>query len=200
MRRGHEVFRIGGWGYLLDSAGSGYDIGRQALEAALRAQDGRGCQTALSAKLADALGAPVQDSLTRLYAEGKTLIASLSPAVFAAAREGDAVARAILDRNAAALAELLCAAWQRLCEGMPEDTRPTGMPVFLDGGICRHNHPAWRDAIASHIPPDVPAALSLASRPVIWGAAAEAMRRDGWTPDTIRHAGSVFLADPHISG
>ena len=35
--------------------------------------------------------------------------------------------------------------------------------------------------------------------PVIWGAAAEAMRRDGWTPDTIRHAGSVFLADPHIS-
>mgnify|MGYP002559461704 FL=1 len=200
VRRGQEVFRIGGWGYLLDSAGSGYDIGRQALEAALRAQDGRGCPTALSAKLADALGAPVQDSLTRLYAEGKTLIASLSPAVFAAAREGDAVARAILDRNAAALAELLCAAWRRLCEGMPEDTRPTGMPVFLDGGICRHNHPAWRDAIASHIPPDVPAALSLASRPVIWGAAAEAMRRDGWTPDTIRHAGSVFLADPHISG
>ena len=71
MRRGQEVFRIGGWGYLLDSAGSGYDIGRQALEAALRAQDGRGCPTALSAKLADALGAPVQDSLTRLYAEGK---------------------------------------------------------------------------------------------------------------------------------
>ena len=68
VRRGQEVFRIGGWGYLLDSAGSGYDIGRQALEAALRAQDGRGCPTALSAKLADALGAPVQDSLTRLYA------------------------------------------------------------------------------------------------------------------------------------
>ena len=88
VRRGQEVFRIGGWGYLLDSAGSGYDIGRQALEAALRAQDGRGCPTALSAKLADALGAPVQDSLTRLYAEGKTLIASLSPAVFTAAREG----------------------------------------------------------------------------------------------------------------
>ena len=54
VRRGQEVFRIGGWGYLLDSAGSGSDIGRQALEAALRAQDGRGCPTALSAKLADA--------------------------------------------------------------------------------------------------------------------------------------------------
>ncbi len=65
VRRGQEVFRIGGWGYLLDSAGSGYDIGRQALEAALRAQDGRGRPTALSTKLADALGAPVQDSLTR---------------------------------------------------------------------------------------------------------------------------------------
>ena len=65
VRRGQEVFRIGGWGYLLDSAGSGYDIGRQALEAALRAQDGRGCPTALSAKLADALGAPVQDSVCR---------------------------------------------------------------------------------------------------------------------------------------
>ncbi len=198
-RRGRAVFRIGGWGYLLDSAGSGYDIGRQALEAVLRAHDGRGCQTLLSSALAAALGAPVPDSLTRLYAGGKTLIASLTPAVFAAARAGDAVAAAILDRNAEALAELLCAAWRRLCDGTPEDARPTGMPVFLDGGVCRHNHPAWRDAISRHIPPDVPATLSLASRPVIWGAAAEAMRRDGWAADTVRQAESAFLTDPHIS-
>ena len=48
LRRGEEIHRIGGWGYLLDSGGSGYDIGRDALEAALRAFDGRGEPTLLT--------------------------------------------------------------------------------------------------------------------------------------------------------
>jgi N-acetylglucosamine kinase-like BadF-type ATPase len=43
-----EVARVDGWGNLIGDAGSGYWIGRAALEAVMRAHDGRGPQTALS--------------------------------------------------------------------------------------------------------------------------------------------------------
>jgi len=41
--------RVDGWGYLMGDAGSGFWIGRQALEAVMRAHDGRGPATALTA-------------------------------------------------------------------------------------------------------------------------------------------------------
>lgn len=44
----HEVARIDGWGYLMGDAGSGFWIGRAALEAVMRAHDGRGRPTALT--------------------------------------------------------------------------------------------------------------------------------------------------------
>ena len=44
-----EVARIDGWGNLIGDAGSGYWIGRAALDAGMRAYDGRGPATALSA-------------------------------------------------------------------------------------------------------------------------------------------------------
>ena len=43
------VARVDGWGNLLGDAGSGYWIGRAALEAVMRAHDGRGPATALTA-------------------------------------------------------------------------------------------------------------------------------------------------------
>lgn len=196
LRLGGELTRIGGWGYLLDSAGSGYDMGRQALEAALRAYDGRGPETALTADLAERLGAPVQDALSRLYGEGRPLIASLAPAVFEAAADGDAVAGAILDRNAAALAEIITTAWRLYRTGQGTTSpveRP--MPVALDGGAFRRSDPLLRTAVLGHIPPDVPVELALAVHPVIWGAVSEGMRRDGWSEADIRAAEPTFLQD-----
>ncbi len=43
-----EVARVDGWGYLIGDAGSGYWLGRAALDAVMRAHDGRGEPTALS--------------------------------------------------------------------------------------------------------------------------------------------------------
>lgn len=43
-----EVARVDGWGYLMGDAGSGFWIGRAALDAVMRAYDGRGPATALS--------------------------------------------------------------------------------------------------------------------------------------------------------
>lgn len=196
LRMGGELTRIGGWGYLLDSAGSGYDIGRQALEAALRAYDGRGPETVLTAHLAERLGAPVQNTLSRLYGEGRPLIASLAPVVFEAAADGDAIAGAILDRNAVALAEMITTAWQwyRAGRGMTSSDEPS-MPVALDGGVFRRSDPLLRTAVLGHIPPDVPVELFLATHPVIWGAVSEGMRRDGWSEADIRVAEPTFLHD-----
>lgn len=45
---GGEVFMVGGWGGLVDDEGSGYDIGRAGIAAAIKASDGRGPQTMLT--------------------------------------------------------------------------------------------------------------------------------------------------------
>lgn len=43
-----DVARVDGWGYLIGDAGSGYWLGRAALDAVMRAHDGRGQPTALT--------------------------------------------------------------------------------------------------------------------------------------------------------
>lgn len=48
-----EVARVDGWGNLMGDAGSGYWIGRAALEAVMRAHDGRGPATALTDRAAE---------------------------------------------------------------------------------------------------------------------------------------------------
>lgn len=45
--------RVDGWGYIMGDAGSGYWIGRAALDAVMRAFDGRGPATALTAVVQD---------------------------------------------------------------------------------------------------------------------------------------------------
>jgi phenylacetic acid degradation operon negative regulatory protein len=173
LRRGTELVRIGGWGYLLDSAGSGYDIGRQGLETALRAYDRRGPATLLTQRLADILGCPVEQGLTRIYDGGKPYIASMAPAVFSAAAAGDREAEAILDRNAAAIVEYLAAARRWL----DKDGEP--LPVILGGGISQHYDPAWADRIGRLADPALDVRIRTAHAPAVWGAAVEAYHRRG---------------------
>jgi N-acetylglucosamine kinase-like BadF-type ATPase len=175
LRRGDEVIRIGGWGYLLDSGGSGYDIGRDALEAALRHFDGRGEATILSALLAEHLGGAVNTRITDIYREGKPYIAACAPLVFHAARQGDPVAEAILNRNARKLAEYAECAWRWLTA----DGRavPQTLPVVMGGGISSHEAPAWQTRIRSLTDPAVPAVFTPALMPPVFGAVTEAMRR-----------------------
>src|SRR5579872_3801360 len=46
-----EAARAGGWGHMIGDEGSGYWIGREALAAVMRAGDGRGPETALTAEI-----------------------------------------------------------------------------------------------------------------------------------------------------
>src|SRR5438874_8990098 len=46
-----EAARAGGWGHMIGDEGSGYWIGREALAAVMRAADGRGPESALTAQI-----------------------------------------------------------------------------------------------------------------------------------------------------
>lgn len=174
LRRGEEILRIGGWGYLLDSGGSGYDIGRDALEAALRAFDGRGEPTALSDLLAAHLGGPVNTRITEIYREGKPYIAACAPLVFEAAERGDAVADAILRRNARRLAEYIETAWRLLVRD--GRTEANCLPVVMGGGISQKASPYWSELVRSLTDPTIPTRITVADMPPVFGAVVEARK------------------------
>src|SRR5712692_3883492 len=85
---GRRVARVGGWGHLVDDRGSGYDIGRDALYAAMRDYDGRGPKTTLLKLVMEKLGAKEPKGIiAKVYAEGMRVseVASLSALVGRAA-------------------------------------------------------------------------------------------------------------------
>ena len=100
--------RCGGWGWRLDGAGSAFDIGHQALQLSVRMADGRAPDGALRQRLWEALSCRSASDLKALVVSpdhGVADQAKLAPLVDNAAAQGDAAARAILQRSASALAE-----------------------------------------------------------------------------------------------
>jgi N-acetylglucosamine kinase-like BadF-type ATPase len=109
--------RSGGWGYIFGDEGGGFDIARQALRAALRAEQGWGPPTALGPVLLEATGsADANGALHRFYTPDwpRSRVAALAPLVDEAAMAGDAVACEILQNAAQQLAVLTAAVRQQL--------------------------------------------------------------------------------------
>ncbi|MFA4669243.1 BadF/BadG/BcrA/BcrD ATPase family protein [Pyrococcus kukulkanii] len=114
-----ERVRVGGWGHLVGDEGSGYWVGQEGVRAGLKFYDGRGQPTILYNYLKEYLGIENDspDSIIRaIYSSEnkKTLIAGFAPYVVKAAREGDQVARLILERAAEEIVSSYLAAVQRL--------------------------------------------------------------------------------------
>lgn len=130
-RKSGRLHRIGGWGWLIDGGGSGYNIGRDGLEAVFAALDGRRTDTRIADFIYEKLGKPVTEALTDIYDGGKPYIASFAPCVIAADLDGDMAAGEIIGRNMGCLAEYLNAASYLFCEGEFE--------VVLAGGILMNN-------------------------------------------------------------
>lgn len=110
-------FPIGGWGYLLDNGGSGFDFGRDALCAALAERDEIGDKTILTEMVENRMGGSVRKYIGEIYSREKSYIASFAPFVFEAYRRGDKVAKEIVDKNVNRLALMITRAARELKEG-----------------------------------------------------------------------------------
>lgn len=113
-----DYLQIGGWGYLIGDEGSGFWIGREALRAVSRADDGRSQPTALTAAILSTLGlCSPPELIPWLYGRQSgqaAVVAALAPLVLDQATAGDAVACAILDAAADELALLSRTLYARL--------------------------------------------------------------------------------------
>jgi N-acetylglucosamine kinase-like BadF-type ATPase len=141
-----ESRRADGWGYRLGDEGSAHWIGREALRAVVRAQDGRGGATALSGKLLSHLGLPNADALvTRVYAGdfGVPQVAELALLVSEAARSGDTIARVILVEAGRRLGETVCAVIRGL------DMADQAFEALFLGGVLRARGIVWETAAAA---------------------------------------------------
>ena len=119
--------KVAGWGYLIDDGGSGYNLGRDALNAHFSAIDGTGEKTILTEKIEAIYPSDTQQLMSYLYRDGKKAIASFAPAVFAALEREDATAKRILERNMKVAAHIVETAAREFTEKR--------IPVILAGGL-----------------------------------------------------------------
>ncbi|MBM3953282.1 MAG: N-acetylmuramic acid 6-phosphate etherase [Planctomycetes bacterium] len=139
--------RAGGWGAVFGDEGSGWWVGREALAAVTAAADGRGRNTALTARLLSRYGVD-RPGLLAAALSGPALprdrVAAAAIDVVAAAAAGDGVAVRILEAAATELAALVLAVERR---------RPVAAAPWclrLAGGLLVHA-PSLADAVTARL-------------------------------------------------
>jgi N-acetylglucosamine kinase-like BadF-type ATPase len=160
-----RVLRAGGWGTLYDDAGSGYDLGRKAIVAALEAYDGRGPRTELLKRLCAALH--LKD-ITQVVLKplAPQAIAALFPLALKAAQHRDPVAQRLCAQAGRDLAELALALTRRL------GWNHRAFPIVGAGGVFRAS-PAIRRSFSHHLRRAAPRArVTLLHREPVEGALA----------------------------
>jgi glucosamine kinase len=153
-----EVARVDGWGYLMGDAGSGYWIGREALDAVMRAYDGRGPVTALTDVVRERWP-ELPDAYIDLQSDEQkvSVVASYAEPVARLAAAGDAVALDISRRAAGELAASAVAALTRV-------DQLTDPAVCAIGGVFRS--PALRETFDAALVVEVPTARIASPRGV----------------------------------
>ena len=163
-----SIHRCGGWGYLLGDEGSGFDIGRNGLRAALLDLDGRGAGTSLRQRFETLLGVKrIDQAIPKIYSEyaQRGAMATFAPIVFEEARKGDQVAQKIIIKAAEHLAELVATLIRKLEVRQP-------FPVAFIGNIFKQRDMLiqpmkqfWNtlntqvEIVEPAFPPDIGAAL-----------------------------------------
>ena len=131
-RRGERIEKAGGWGHILGDAGGGYFLSIQALRLILREYDLHRGEAQFTARILQALGLNSRDDLVRwAQTADKMEIATLSPIVFEAARNGDANVTKIIEEGAGVLCEYTAAVASRLGLLAPK--------VILLGGLFQRD-------------------------------------------------------------
>lgn len=164
VKQGNSFVGLGGWGYLLDDAGSAYDMGRDALRIALAEEDADIPYSTMSQLLREKLSVErVRQAIGKIYEGGRSFIASLSRIVFEAYDKGDTNAAAIIDKNAARLGELLELGTKRY------GVRPK---AIAGGGIFEHN----TEIMLSHLRKYTDTEIIICRLPQVFGACRRARR------------------------
>ncbi len=137
---------VGGRGWLLGDAGSGFWIGHQAARAVIAALDGQGEETALTPLVLRAFGieppddtepsrkAALRGLMSVSYAQQPVQLAALAPLAFAV--PDDPTARRILVAASAALADLIAAVQREQVEGPV--VGHLAEPVVVAGSVVVH--------------------------------------------------------------
>jgi N-acetylglucosamine kinase-like BadF-type ATPase len=158
------TFRCGGWGSTFGDEGSGYDLGRKAVMAALKDFDGRGPHTELNKSICKTLRLKSIDQVVR-KALTFSQIAALFPVVLDAAKGGDQVAQRLCREAGQDLAELAWVLLKRL------GSRWQSIPVICAGGVFKASSTV-RQSFTSHLRRRAgkPIRVSLLERPPVAGA------------------------------
>ncbi len=124
-------YAAGGWGYLLNDEGSGFDIGNRTVRAAIRASEG-GEPTLLQDMVKEWFGVDrLRDIIPIIYADGfePSSLAAAARLADMAAENGDGVALKIIDEAASSMALVAnCLMGE------------TGvLPVYTYGGVFEHS-------------------------------------------------------------
>lgn len=133
-----KEYRAGGFGHLIDDAGSAYAIGRDILKAIVRDYDGRGVSTVLTKKTFAQLQCnTVEELITWVYSQNrnKKEIAALAVLLEEGILEGDKVSNAILRDTVMELIELA----QAILPYFKEDTS-----FIVSGSVLMKNEEIYR--------------------------------------------------------
>lgn len=120
VKKNGSIKDIGGGGYLVDCGISGFDLGSEVLNVALSVEDGRIEKSIIADLFYKKTGESVRAHLKRVYALGKSYIASFAPIAFDALSQGDEAAQQVLKKCSLEFEKLLWAvyrAWgEKTCE------------------------------------------------------------------------------------
>ncbi|MFI7538100.1 N-acetylglucosamine kinase [Streptosporangium sp. NPDC049376] len=164
-----EVARYPALGKLTGDWGGGFGLGEEALWSAIRAEDGRGPETALREAVREHFGTRTVEEACLDIHFGRTPIDRLHelvPVLMTVASSGDEIARSLVTRMAEEVTVLAVVALRRL--GLLE----TPMEVVLGGGVLTARDPLLNGLIEERFAERAPQAkLIVADAPPIMGAA-----------------------------
>jgi N-acetylglucosamine kinase-like BadF-type ATPase len=173
--------------------GGGHDLAEHALRLAARGEDGRGDPTALTAAVAAHFDRPTVEAVSIALHLGElpmSAVHELAPVLFEVAAGGDAVAGALIRRQAD---EIL--AQHRVAAGRL-DLLASPHALVLGGGVLQARHPQLHDQVvegARDLAPKVE--ISVLDTPPVVGAALLALDALG----TAAKAEQLIRADPLLS-
>jgi N-acetylglucosamine kinase-like BadF-type ATPase len=164
-----QVFRYLALGAISGDWGGGYGLGLEVLWHAMRAEDGRGPDTALARDLTGHFGVERVEEVTIGVHQGKIGhddLTGLAPLLLRASDEDDPVATTVVERLAGEIAVMAITAMRRL--GL------TGLatPVVLGGGIITARNPLLMSGITRRLAEAAPAVeVRVIDVPPVAGAA-----------------------------